>query len=43
MFKRGKLNLWFHFALVAGALNGMFALPMKLNKNWARENNFISP
>ena len=28
-------------ALVAGALNGMFALPMKLNKNWAWENNWF--
>ncbi len=28
-------------ALIAGALNGMFALPMKLNKNWAWENNWF--
>jgi len=28
-------------ALIAGALNGMFALPMKLNKKWAWENNWF--
>jgi L-rhamnose-H+ transport protein len=28
-------------ALIAGALNGMFALPMKLNKNWVWENNWF--
>jgi L-rhamnose-H+ transport protein len=28
-------------ALIGGALNGMFALPMKLNKNWAWENNWF--
>lgn len=26
------------FALIAGSLNGIFALPMKLTKNWAWEN-----
>ena len=28
-------------ALIAGALNGIFALPMKMNKNWAWENNWF--
>jgi L-rhamnose-H+ transport protein len=28
-------------ALIAGVLNGMFALPMKLNKKWAWENNWF--
>jgi L-rhamnose-H+ transport protein len=28
-------------ALLAGVLNGMFALPMKLNKNWSWENNWF--
>lgn len=28
--------------LIAGTLNGMFALPMKLNKNWTWENNWSS-
>jgi L-rhamnose-H+ transport protein len=28
-------------ALIAGTLNGMFALPMKLNKKWAWENNWL--
>jgi L-rhamnose-H+ transport protein len=28
-------------ALIAGSLNGMFALPMKLNKKWAWENNWF--
>jgi L-rhamnose-H+ transport protein len=28
-------------ALFAGLLNGMFALPMKLNKNWSWENNWF--
>jgi L-rhamnose-H+ transport protein len=28
-------------ALFAGALNGMFALPMKLNRKWSWENNWF--
>jgi hypothetical protein len=30
-----SIELGILLALIAGTLNGMFALPMKLNKNWA--------
>ncbi len=30
-----NIKLGILLALVAGALNGMFALPMKLNRKWA--------
>jgi len=33
-----NIGLGILIALIAGTLNGMFALPMKLNKNWAWEN-----
>lgn len=36
-----NIELGILLALIAGALNGMFALPMKLNKNWAWENNWF--
>jgi L-rhamnose-H+ transport protein len=36
-----NIELGIILALVAGALNGMFALPMKINKNWAWENNWL--
>jgi len=36
-----KIELGIMLALIAGTLNGMFALPMKLNKNWAWENNWF--
>jgi len=36
-----NIGLGIFLALIAGALNGMFALPMKLNKNWAWENNWF--
>jgi len=36
-----NIELGILIALIAGALNGMFALPMKLNKNWAWENNWF--
>jgi L-rhamnose-H+ transport protein len=36
-----NIGLGILLALVAGTLNGMFALPMKLNKNWSWENNWF--
>lgn len=36
-----NIELGILLALIAGTLNGMFALPMKLNKNWAWENNWF--
>lgn len=36
-----KIELGILIALIAGMLNGMFALPMKLNKNWTWENNWF--
>lgn len=36
-----NIELGILIASIAGALNGMFALPMKLNKNWAWENNWF--
>lgn len=36
-----NIGLGILLALIAGTLNGMFALPMKLNKNWAWENNWF--
>lgn len=36
-----NIGLGILIALIAGALNGMFALPMKLNKNWGWENNWF--
>ena len=36
-----NIELGILIALIAGMLNGMFALPMKLNKNWAWENNWF--
>jgi len=36
-----NIQLGILLALIAGTLNGMFALPMKLNKNWAWENNWF--
>src|SRR5450759_4527378 len=36
-----NIELGILIALIAGTLNGMFALPMKLNKNWAWENNWF--
>ena len=28
-------------AVLAGAINGLFALPMKINRRWAWENNWL--
>jgi len=36
-----NIELGILLALIAGTFNGMFALPMKLNKNWAWENNWF--
>lgn len=36
-----NIELGILIALIAGLLNGMFALPMKLNKKWAWENNWF--
>ena len=36
-----NIKLGILLALVAGTLNGMFALPMKLNRKWAWENNWF--
>jgi L-rhamnose-H+ transport protein len=36
-----NIELGILIALIAGMLNGMFALPMKLNKKWAWENNWF--
>jgi len=36
-----NIGLGILVALIAGTLNGMFALPMKLNKNWKWENNWF--
>jgi L-rhamnose-H+ transport protein len=36
-----NIGLGVLLALIAGTLNGMFALPMKLNKKWAWENNWF--
>ena len=36
-----NIQLGILLALVAGTLNGIFALPMKVNKNWAWENNWV--
>ena len=36
-----NIGLGILVALVAGTLNGMFALPMTLNKKWKWENNWF--
>jgi len=36
-----NIELGIIIALLAGAFNGSFALPMKLNKNWSWENNWF--